>query len=82
MKKLQVLITQKTPHTKEIMKRKSAKTNPTGSEHGAVDRLDLRARIEIRAYHLWLADGGQHGNSLTHWRQAERELAEYPASPA
>ena len=41
------------------------------------DRPDLRAEIENRAYHLWRADGGRHGNALNHWLQAEREIMNY-----
>jgi len=41
------------------------------------DRPDLRAEIELRAYHLWRAEGGRHGNALNHWLQAEREITNY-----
>lgn len=34
----------------------------------------LRERIEKRAYHLWLAGGGSHGEHLRHWLQAESEI--------
>jgi hypothetical protein len=34
----------------------------------------LRERIEKRAYHLWLAAGGIHGEHLRHWLQAEVEI--------
>ena len=34
----------------------------------------LRARIEERAYHLFLEGGGAHGNDVEHWLAAEREL--------
>jgi hypothetical protein len=47
------------------------KINAAGSSR---DRAGLRARIEARAYHLWLADGGRHGNDLHYWLQAEREV--------
>jgi catalase len=47
-----------------------ARSNPT-------DRPDLRAQIELRAHHLWQADGGRHGNALNHWLQAEREIMNY-----
>jgi hypothetical protein len=33
----------------------------------------LRRKIEERAYHIWLENGGGHGG---HWLQAERELME------
>jgi hypothetical protein len=48
------------------------KTNAANSSH---NRADLRAQIETRAYHLWLADGGRHGNDLYYCLQAEREVA-------
>jgi len=34
----------------------------------------LREQIEKRAYHLWLANGGGHGEALRHWLQAESEV--------
>jgi hypothetical protein len=34
----------------------------------------MRERIEKRAYHLWLAGGGGHGEHLRHWLQAESEI--------
>ena len=36
----------------------------------------LRRKIEERAYHLWLENGGGHGDHERHWLQAERELME------
>ena len=36
--------------------------------------VDLRERIERRAYHLWLAGGAGHGDHLRHWLQAEGEV--------
>ena len=38
---------------------------------------DLRTGSEIRAYRLWEASGGRHGNDLSHWLQAELELANH-----
>ena len=52
------------------MKQPKANNNPS-------DRPDLRAQIEMRAYHLWRAEGGHHGNALNHWLQAESEIAHY-----
>jgi hypothetical protein len=40
-----------------------------------VERRDLRAQIESRAYELWLTNGCGHGQDLENWLQAERELA-------
>jgi hypothetical protein len=36
--------------------------------------VNFRERIEKRAYHLWLAGGGGHGDQLRHWLQAEGEV--------
>ena len=38
--------------------------------------VGLRRKIEERAYHIWLENGGGHGNHERHWLQAERELME------
>jgi len=54
---------------------KNGTRKKTNATNGSSERADLRAQIEIRAYKLWLADGGRHGNDLNHWLQAERELA-------
>jgi len=37
---------------------------------------DRNARIEERAYHLWLEEGRPHGRHDEHWHRAERELIE------
>ena len=34
----------------------------------------LRRKIEERAYHIWLENGGGHGDHEYQWLQAEREL--------
>jgi hypothetical protein len=33
----------------------------------------LHEQIGLRAYHIWLASDGGHGNDLQHWFQAEKE---------
>jgi len=38
--------------------------------------VGLRRKIEERAYHIWLENGGGHDNHERHWLQAERELME------
>ena len=50
--------------------------HPTNSHPAEVEpaEVDLRERIENRAYHLWLASGGGHGDHLRHWVQAESEV--------
>ena len=30
--------------------------------------------VNLRAYELWQAAGGQHGDDLRHWLEAEREV--------
>jgi hypothetical protein len=53
--------------------------NGTRNTNGAVapnPSVELRAQIKVRAYELWEAEGGQSGNDLNHWLQAERELLE------
>jgi len=35
---------------------------------------NLCPQIALRAYHLWLMDGGRYDNRLIHWLRAEREL--------
>jgi hypothetical protein len=51
------------------------KTNPTEKNTAdASAEASLRAQIETRAYHLWLAAGGRHGDDLKHWLQAESEI--------
>jgi len=45
--------------------------------------LVLREQIEKRAHEIWLAAGCPHGDHLSHWVQAEREvLIEAAASRA
>jgi hypothetical protein len=44
----------------------------------------IRAQIEFRAYEVFLARGGAHGDDLADWFKAERELnvrAAIPHSP-
>ena len=44
---------------------------------------DRNARIEERAYHIWLAEGRPDGRHDEHWHRAERELsAESGQAPA
>ena len=53
------------------------KTNAMTNENDG-NNLDaaLRQKIEERAYHIWLGNGGGHGDHERHWLQAERELME------
>ena len=49
--------------------------NANNSDRDVPDAA-LRRQIEERAYHIWLENGGGHGNHERHWLQAERELME------
>jgi hypothetical protein len=35
---------------------------------------DLKKRIEERAYQLYLARGGRHGDAVSDWLRAEKEI--------
>jgi Protein of unknown function (DUF2934) len=39
-------------------------------------KADRNARIQERAYRLWLEEGQPHGRHDEHWHRAERELIE------
>ena len=49
----------------------SANANENNPE---IPDTGLRRKIAERAYHIWLANGGGHGDHECHWLQAEREL--------
>ena len=53
--------------------RTSANANENNRE---IPDAGLRRKIEVRAYHIWLENGGGHGDHERHWLQAERELME------
>ena len=53
------------------------RTNANTSENdGEMSDAGLRRKIEERAYHIWLENGGGHGAHELHWLQAEKELME------
>ena len=53
------------------------KTNAITNENdGNNPDAALRQKIEERAYHIWLENGGGQGDHECHWLQAERELME------
>jgi hypothetical protein len=35
---------------------------------------ELHLQIERRAYEIWMAGGGHHGEDIAHWLQAESEV--------
>ena len=41
------------------------------------ENLNLEEQIAERAHELWQQRNGEPGNDLTHWFQAEREIAEW-----
>ena len=49
----------------------SANANENNRE---IPDAGLRRKIEERAYHIWLENGGGHGDHEYHWLKAEREL--------
>jgi hypothetical protein len=53
--------------------RTSANANENNRE---IADAGLRRKIEVRAYHIWLENGGGHGDHERHWLQAEREQLE------
>ena len=45
-----------------------------GNASDSANGVELRLEIEKRAYELWRADGGPHGNDIHYWLKAERAL--------
>ena len=41
------------------------------------ENLNREEQIAERAHDLWQQRNGEHENDLTHWFQAEREIAEW-----
>jgi hypothetical protein len=54
------------------MKTKQPKTNNETAKSSPGP--DLHEKIEKRAYEIWLAGGGRHGDDRSHWFQAETEV--------
>ena len=53
------------------------KPKPRKNNNGPADstsEADLRQEIETRAHEIWLAGGCCHGDDVSHWLQAEREV--------
>ena len=55
-------------------KTRSARTKPNRKPEIAAHAPDLEARIQERAYHIFLNRGGASGEALGDWLRAEREL--------
>lgn len=56
------------------MKTKRHKTS--GATAKLAPDTDLGLQIERRAYEIWTAGGGQNGEDVAHWLQAETEVLE------
>jgi len=55
--------------------KKTAHKNPqTEAAPAQEGQRDYDQEVNRRAYELWKAAGGQHGDDLRHWLEAEREL--------
>ena len=54
--------------------KETSNSNTNQTSQIPTDQATLHARIEQRAYDIWLASGGRHGEDLSHWLQAEREI--------
>jgi hypothetical protein len=55
-------------------KTRSARTKRQGLPEIAAQAPDLQARIQVRAYHIFLNRRGTSGEALGDWLRAEREL--------
>ncbi len=53
---------------------RSARTKPQRKPEIAAQTPDIEARIQERAYHIFLSRDGVPGEPLSDWLQAEREL--------
>ena len=57
-----------------IMKKTTQKTPNSEARLLPRDQLAYEQEISRRAYELWEAAGGQHGEDMTHWLTVEREV--------
>ena len=58
------------------MKKSTEKKSPVENGLPPQKQLDYEREVNRRAYELWEAAGGGHGDDLRHWLAAERELQE------
>jgi hypothetical protein len=42
---------------------------------------ERKTRVEQHAYRIWEKEGRPHGRDKEHWRQAERDLADWSDAP-
>jgi hypothetical protein len=57
-----------------ISMKKSAKISHSQISQLTQEQLDYDREINHRAYELWEAAGGLHGDDLRHWLEAERDV--------
>jgi len=59
----------------KLTMKKSAQNNlPSETSLPSQDQLAYDLKINHRAYELWEAAGGHHGEDVRHWLEAEREM--------
>ena len=56
------------------MKKSAQKNPPSETSLPPQGQLVYEQEINRRAYELWEAAGGQHGEDMRHWLEAEREV--------
>jgi hypothetical protein len=56
------------------MKKSFQKNSRTEAAPAQKSQMDYDQEVNRRAYELWEAAGGQHGDDLRHWLEAEREV--------
>ncbi len=56
------------------MKKSAPKNSRTETTLSEENQMAYDQEVNRRAYELWEAAGGQHGDDLRHWLAAEREV--------
>ena len=56
------------------MKKTARKNSRTEAASAQESQMAYDQEVNRRAYELWEAAGGQHGDDLRHWFEAEREV--------
>ena len=59
---------------KTNMKKSAPKISRAEATLSEENRMAYDHEVNRRAYELWEAAGGQHGDDLRHWLEAEREV--------
>jgi hypothetical protein len=55
------------------MKKSAQQNSGTAAAPAQKSHVDYDQEVSRRAYELWVAAGGHHGDDLRHWLEAERE---------